>query len=514
MMRHLLILLAAVSLQAQSPNFVLVYLDDLGWTDTSVEMIKGRSDTKSDFYQTPHLERLASQGMVFSSGYSPAPVCTPSRNSMLHGMTPARMHNSVLEPKESVENYQGKITIPQALKQANPDYVTAHFGKWHNPTLPPAKAGYDVSDGPTGNGEGDYLDDMKTFLPEEDPKRIVSLTKKSQDFISEQAKAGKPFFLQLSHYSVHIWHDSFKATRDKYRALPRGKKSLDRDYVPDDEVTESHYKHDWLINYAAMIDDTDRYFGKLLDTIDSLGIADNTYVIFTSDNGGGVRQNLPLRGSKADLTEGGIRVPLVIRGPRIPKGSYCDVPVVGWDFLQTFHDLAGGDARALPAELDGGSLRQVFERGDAGSVVRNTKELIFHFPWYNGEPESSIRSGDYKLLINLDSKEKALFNIRDDIGEAKDLSATQPELASALAARLDAYLKAVDAESVNRLRGYFLDNITKRWLPHEEKRVIELREQAKGGDPLVLKELARVEKYIVWLKEQIVFTKKRMALHE
>jgi hypothetical protein len=190
---------------ANPPNFVIVYVDDLGWTDTAVEMIKGRPDTKSDYYQTPGLLRLARDGMVFSAGYAPAPVCTPSRNSMLHGMTPARMHNSVLEPKESVENYQGKITIPQALKQANPDYVTAHFGKWHNPTLTPKKAGFDVSDGPTGNGEGDYLDDMKTFLPKDDPKRIVSLTHKSQDFIKKQAKAGKPFFLQLSHYSVHIW---------------------------------------------------------------------------------------------------------------------------------------------------------------------------------------------------------------------------------------------------------------------------------------------------------------------
>jgi arylsulfatase A-like enzyme len=513
MKRHLFILLLSASCAlAAPPNFVIVYLDDLGWTDTSVEMIRDKSDTRSDFYQTPNLERLARQGTVFSSGYAPAPVCTPSRNSMLHGMTPARMRNAVLLPKESQENYQGKITIPQALKQADANYVAAHFGKWHNPTLTPKDAGFDVTDGPTGNGEGDYLKDMKTHLPDDDPKRLVSLTQRSKTFIRDQAKAGKPFFLQLSHYSVHIWHDSFKKTREKYRKLPRGEKCLDRDYLPEEQITESHFKHDWILNYAAMIDDTDATFGELLDTIDAHGLADNTYVIFTSDNGGGVRQNLPLRGSKADLTEGGIRVPLVVRGPRVPKGSYCNVPVTGWDFLQTFYELAGGTI-PLPAGLDGGSLKDVFENGDKGKVTRNTEELIFHFPWYNGEPESAIRIGDYKLLKNLDTRKLTLFDLSKDIGEKTDLSGQRPELAASMEQRLEKYLKDVDAETVVRLRGYYLDNITQRWLPHEEKRVVELRAQVAAGDKSQQKELDRVEGYIKWLKQQVIFTNERLELH-
>ena len=184
---HVFLFLIPVSLWAADrtpPNFLLVYIDDLGWTDTSVEMIQGRKDTRSDFYQTPHLERLAREGMVFSSAYAPAPVCTPSRNSMLHGMTPARMLNSTLHVQTSLEEYRGKITLPRALKQADPRYVAAHFGKWHNKTITPSKAGFDISDGPTGNGEGDYMDDMKTHLPENDPKRIVSLTRRSKEFIS------------------------------------------------------------------------------------------------------------------------------------------------------------------------------------------------------------------------------------------------------------------------------------------------------------------------------------------
>ncbi len=290
----------------KAPNFVLVYIDDLGWTDTSVEMMAGRADTRSDFYQTPHLERFAKEGMVFSDAYASAPVCTPSRNAVLHGMTPARLLNSTLNSDVCKEEYRGIITIPQALKKVNSDYVTAHFGKWHISAITPAEAGYDVTDGPTGNGEGDFQDDMKTALPDEDPKRMFSLTERSKTFISEQVEAGRPFFLQLSHYAVHIWHDSLYRTREKYRSLPRSSKARDGDDLPEDRISESAFKHDWLLNYAAMIEDMDRSFGTLLDALEMLGMANNTYVVFTSDNGGGMRGNGPLRGAKADLTEGGI----------------------------------------------------------------------------------------------------------------------------------------------------------------------------------------------------------------
>ena len=167
---------AALCAKPAAPNFILVYIDDLGWADTSVEMIEGRENTRSDFYQTPHLQDMADRGMVFSDAYAPAPVCTPSRNAMLHGMTPARMLNSTLNTDRSFKEYRGKITIPQALKQANPDYITAHFGKWHIPSMKPADAGYDVTEKEkgTGNGEGDYLDDMRTHLPDDDPKRLFS----------------------------------------------------------------------------------------------------------------------------------------------------------------------------------------------------------------------------------------------------------------------------------------------------------------------------------------------------
>lgn len=499
---------------AETPNFVLVYVDDLGWADTSVEMIPGRADTKSDFYQTPNLERFAKEGMVFSDAYAPAPVCTPSRNAMLHGMTPARMLNSTLNTKVSKANYRGKITIPQALKKANPDVVTAHFGKWHIPSITPVAAGYDVTENAkgTGNGEGDYLDDMKTFLPEDDPKRMFSLTERSKEFIAEQVEADRPFFLQLSHYAVHIWHDSLKETRDKYRTLPRPSKAMETDYLPDDQISESAFKHNWLLNYAAMIEDLDRTFGDLLDCLDTFGIADNTVVIFTSDNGGGLRGNRPLRGAKADLTEGGIRVPFVVRGPGVPCGGHCSEPVAGWDLLPTFYELAGG-AEPLPKELDGGSLADVFANGDEGVVERSGNGLVFHFPWYNGEPESAIRQGNFKLLKNLDTGEAALYDLSRDLEEKKDRSEELPELAASMEKGLSHYLEEVGAETVNQLRGYFLHDIETSWLKNAQERVEKLKPAAEAGDAAEQKKLAEAEKYVQWLKEQVVFTRERMEMN-
>ena len=505
----------ALSAKPATPNFVLVYIDDLGWADTSVEMIQGRENTRSDFYQTPHLQRMANEGMVFSDAYAPAPVCTPSRNAMLHGMTPARMLNSTLNTDRSSKEYRGQVTIPQALKQANPDYITAHFGKWHIGSIRPDEAGYDVTENRkgTGNGEGDYMDDMKTFLPEDDPKRIFSLTNITKAFISEQVEAQRPFFVQLSHYSVHIWHDSIVSTREKYRAMPRPMKATDSDYLPEPEISMSAYKHNWLLNYAAMVDDTDRAFGDLLDHLKALGIEENTYVIFTSDNGGGLRGNAPLSGAKGDLTEGGIRVPFVIRGPEVPAGHYCSVPMAGWDLLPTFYDLAGGKAQ-LPEALDGVSIADAFIRGDAAEVHRPGDALIFHFPWYNGEPESSIRRGDYKLLKNLDTQTSALYKLSEDLPERYDLSAFYPEIVATLEQQMMEYLESVGAEQVNELRVGFLKNIEGLWLNRAQERADSYRAAAAAGDSTAKEQLVEAEGYIKWLKQEAIFTRERMGLRK
>ena len=494
-----------------SPNIIVVYIDDLGWTDTSVEMIRGRSDTRSHYYQTPNLQKFAKQGMTFSDAYASAPVCSPSRNSLLFGITPARARKTTLSEIE--QKCVGTLTIPQALKKANPNYKAAHFGKWHNKLITPKAAGYDVTDGPTGNGEGDYLDGRSKLLPENDPKRMFSLTEKSKKFITQQVKNGKPFYLQLSHYAVHIWHNSLKKTREKYLKIKckNPLKVAKWDYKPN-EINESKFKHNWLVNYAAMIDNMDTTFRDLVKTIDKLGIADNTYIIFTSDNGGGVRGNAPLRGAKADLTEGGIRIPMIVRGPGVPADSYTKVPVVQWDFLPTFYALAGG-TKPLPDNLDGGSLVDVFHHGNAGKVKRGTEALVFHFPWYNGEPESAIRIGDYKLLKNLDSLKMQLYNVSKDIEEKNDLSTQHPELVKEYSKRLENYLKKVNAETVTELRKGFLKNLD-RWIPNETAKLAENRKKAAKGDKHAAREVKRLEGYIKWMKGEYKFTEDRIKMHE
>ena len=464
----------SASISGKSPNFVLVYMDDLGWAETSVEMIKGREDTRSDFNRTPNVERLAREGMVLSACYSPSALCAPSRNSLLHGMTPSRLRYTVLSAVEAKKQYLGQITIPQALKKANPNYMTAHFGKWHNESIKPTEAGYDVTDGPNGNGPGDFDDDGKTHLPDDDPKRIFSLTDKSINFIKEQVADESPFYLQLSHYANHIWHDSLKKTREKYKKLPKGKKYEKKDGMPDEEIPLAMYNHGWIINYAAMLDDVDRAFGTLLDAIDKLGIEKETYVIFTSDNGGGFRGNAPLKAGKGSLYEGGIRMPSFVRGPGIKSGSYCQVPIVQWDFLQTFYDLAGG-SELLPEDLDGGSLRDIFERGDRGRVKRKTRDLIFHFPWHTGVAESVIRSGKYKLRKDLDSLEIELFDLDKDLGENNNLAADMPGLVQKLDRKRANYLQKVNAETVTLTRRNYVELLEGGWIENGKDRLAKLQ---------------------------------------
>lgn len=432
------------------PNIILILTDDQGWTDTSVPMMKDRADTKSDFYQTPNLERMAREGMVFSCGYAPAPTCTPTRTSIQFGKTPARLRQTIVN--DVLSKYRGvrckeEIPIPQMIKSAEPAYMTAHFGKWGIDVWTPEQAGYDVTDGHTNNGDGDWLVQKKTPIPEDDPKRIFSVTKRANDFMEQQVKMGRPFFMQVSYYAVHVQHHALKATIDKYRNMPFVSKKIRAD------IDANEMEHNTLrpsskavALYAAMIENLDTGLGMLLEKINELGIKDNTYIIYTSDNGGGFGGNAPLKGGKANLWEGGIRVPTVVCGPQVLKGDYCDTPVAGWDFYSTINDLIGG--KPLPKEYDGGSLRQLFEKGNQGIVNRGTKELIFHFPWYTGVPMSVIRDGDYKLVMNLVTKEVRLYNLADDIGETIDLANKLPKKTDHLYKRLLDYLKQVDAEDI------------------------------------------------------------------
>jgi len=430
------------------PNFILFLVDDLGWTDTSVAMVRGRPESRSDFYRTPALERLARQGIVFSSAYAPAPVCSPTRHSIQFGKTPARLHNTC--HVRGAANCKDEKSIAQMLKEIDPAYATAHFGKWGLSQSPePAHFGYDHSDGKTNNFHGDWrsLRDRRA-LPDDDPKRIFSITRRAVAFIREQAAKGRPFYLQVSHYAVHVQHAALRETIEKYRKLPRGKKCHDADY----QNPPSPLNH-WILEYAAMIENTDSSLGAILDCLDALGIADDTYIIFTSDNGGGFRGNEPLRGGKGECWEGGIRVPMVARGPGIQPGTYCDVPVAGWDFFPTFADLAGGGR--LPPGIDGASLRPLFENRGTGTVERPHDFLLFHYPFWSpfgGKPVSAIRQGDWKLLKMWMTGETLLFNLAEDLGEKKNLASANPRKARELHEMLMTYLREVEAEDWRTVR--------------------------------------------------------------
>ncbi len=458
----------AGSAEKAPPNFLIMYIDDLGWADTSVAMMDGEPLAKSDFYQTPHLERLAERGMRFSNGYSPTPTCTGSRMSIQYGMTSARVQYrnvfDVLSKKQRPDGWDNEISMAAVLKAANKNYITAIFGKGMG-SRRMDHAGYDVTDefdtGANGNGHGTYIDvKNKIPIPDDNPKRIVELTRRSVDFVKEYA-GKRPFYLMVSHYAVHVPFQgspqAIERCRQRWLALGR----------PDVDTTDESYKEtdeyrDW--QYAAMIEEADENLGALLDVLEETGELDNTYIIFTSDNGGGKgwkdengnRFNGPLQEGKRSTFEGGLRVPFVVAGPGIKPGSQCDVPVVQWDFLPTLHDLSGSQA-PLPAGVDGGSLRDVFERGNDGAVSRGAPGLIFHYTCHYHPPISVIRIGDYKLMRHLNSGEMKLFNVAEDYVEECDLAAEMPEKVAEMNRIRQQYIEEVDGGTMKEVYAAYQD---------------------------------------------------------
>ncbi len=417
---------------SNKPNFILFLSDDQGWVDTSLQLMENRPDSKSNIYRTPNLERLASQGMRFSNAYAGGPICSPTRHSIQFGLTPARTHTTTHAGLMPMNN--DRVTLPEMIKGADPDYVTAHFGKWHIKRSP-EDMGYDVTDGSNTNGDGNThkVNGKRVPLPDDNPKQIFSVAKKANQFMEQQVKAGRPFYLQLSHYAPHVQHAALKSTISKYQKL-----------IPGDDPD--------LELYAAMIEDLDTGLGLLLDKVDKLGITENTYIIYVSDNGGGFRGNLPLQEGKGSLMEGGIRVPMVVRGPGIKPNSFCDVPVVCWDFFPTISDLIG-NKNPLPEEMDGGSLRPLFENGGKGEVKRPYDFMVFHFPEWTLS-YSAIRKGDYKLVKCWDNVNLLMFDLSEDIEESKNLAYVKPEIAEELHNDLMDYLKTADAEDPLRGREF------------------------------------------------------------
>ena len=453
----LFILTTAPLTAAERPNFIIIYVDDLGWADTSVQMMDSDPESASDFHQTPHLEKLAQRGMKFSCAYAPAPTCTPSRKSIQFGKTPGRLGytfvHDVLALQKQLE-WKDEVSLADVLKAADKEYITAHFGKgMGNERMD--TIGYEVTDeidgnATNGNFHGEYISlKNRTSLPADNPKRMASLQKSSVEFINEHS-GKRPFFMMVSHYAVHVPHAAREDLIEKYRKLPRGKYLTDADYLPAAEISKSMKISHWRLQYAAMLDEVDQGLGAIVDAVESSGETDNTYIIFTSDNGGGLNPNGTLRGGKANLYEGGLRVPFVVAGPGVRKGVQCDVPIAQWDLLPTLHDYAMSK-EPLPENLDGGSLRSLFENGDTGFIDRPVDGFVFHYPCYFAPPLSVIRVGDYKLMEHLLTGEQKLFNVATDYYEQQNLIKDLPAKAAELKAVMSEYLDGIDAEDIQEV---------------------------------------------------------------
>ncbi len=428
---------AAAEAKSSRPNFIVILSDDQSWVGTSQRMIPGNPETASDYFRTPAIERLAEQGMVFSSGYSPAPFCCPTRRSLQVSQTPAR-HEYQADREGWPAVYRQQLNIPRMLKSADPRYRAAHFGKWDHryDNVSPANQGYDVSDGLTGNATGTGRDAGDAAL-HQDPKRVVSVTDRACAFLEEQAREARPFYLQVSHYAVHLAIQHSAAAMERTKSLKPGKKHK-------------------LETFAAMTDDLDAGIGRLMEKVRALGLLENTFVFFLSDNGGrtslpgskdlGLGLNHPLRGGKAGMYEGGIRVPFIVLGPGVKAGSVSNVPVTGLDFLPTMAELAGYQP-ALPATIDGGSMASVLRNAGVGEVKRSRPYLIFHQA-YDRNAQSALRWGDLKLVKTWKTGKLELFDLSNDLSEANDLSAKMPEKTKELDQTLTAFLTQVKATTV------------------------------------------------------------------
>lgn len=431
----ILIYIPSVIQAADQPNFVVILTDDQSWVGSSVQIIPGDERTQSDYFQTPNIERLAQMGMRFTQGYAPAASCCPTRRAIQTGQFPARhVYHSDREGWKG--RYREQLNIPRMLKAINPDYATAHFGKWDHryDGLSPQKQGYDVSDGVTGNGEGGA---RGTGGPaaKNDPKKIDAITDRALRFLSKRHADRNPFYLQVSHYAVHL--DVFY----KQETL--------------DEVNQKSNpgKKHTMPEFAAMTSDLDTGVGRILDKLMELDLLSDTYVIFMSDNGGRttipdatkseIPRNAPLRNGKHSLYEGGLRVPFIVLGPQVPPNSVCTVPVTGVDLLPTFADLAGFQGE-LPSNIDGGSMRSLLHNGGKGEVRRLNPFLVFHQA-ADREPISAIRFGDFKLVKTWNKDRLELFDLSADLSEKHDLSPKMPHKTTEMHSLLTGFLDDVGA---------------------------------------------------------------------
>ncbi len=424
---------AQSSAAQERPNIVFMLSDDQAWYGLSVQMHPDMPNSRSDFYRTPHLEELASQGMRFSAAYSPSTVCAPTRASLQTGKSPAQNqwtkaapiltvadNTRMIPPADPDRNLpDDEITIGELLQDAG--YATAHYGKWHLSGGGPGNHGYDEHDGNTSNG------DAAPFNEPDNPGDVVGMSKRALAFMEEARDGGKPFFVQISYYPLHYPENASPDAVAAYQNRRRG-------IIHND------------VQRAAITENLDMGVGVIMDGLDRLGLRDTTYLIYMGDNGANGPAGAPVARGKGTVSEGGIRAPLIIRGPGVEPDSFSAVRMVGFDLFPTYAEWAG--VEELPANIEGGSIASVLENGGVGEIERPREQQVFHFPHYQsfGGPQTAILLGDMKLIKYYETGETRLYNIVDDIGETNDLSIALPKQAAELEALMGEHLAAIDAQ--------------------------------------------------------------------
>ncbi|MBD3242702.1 MAG: sulfatase-like hydrolase/transferase [Chitinivibrionales bacterium] len=447
------------------PNILFILIDDMGWADIGCY--------GSSFYETPNLDRLSREGMLFTDAYASCPVCSPTRASILTGKYPATVGVTQFIGGHTVGRLcdvpyhhclpMQEISLAAALRSGG--YQTWHVGKWHlgGRLTWPDRHGFDVNIGGCDWGlphhgyfspwhmptlddgpEGEYLTDRLT----DEAIRLI-----------EKREKTRPFFLNLWHYAVHTPIQSPQALIDKYTAKAR---DLGLDKAPtfeDGNLFPCQHKMEQRIRrrlvqsdpaYAAMVENLDTNVGRVLDCLADEGLADNTIVVFTSDNGGlstaegAPTTNAPLAEGKGWMYEGGTREPLLVRWPAVvAPGSRCEVPTTSPDFYPTFLEAAG--LPLLPEQhCDGVSILPLLH-GES-SLPRDA--IFCHYPHYSnqgGTPGCSVRMGDYKLIEFFEDGALELYNLRTDIAEEHNLAEQEPERADSMRERLRLWRQRVGA---------------------------------------------------------------------
>ena len=458
------------------PNILLIFADDLGWSDLGCY--------GSERFETPHLDRLSAGGMRFTQGYAAAPICSASRAALLTGNSSARnrfefvvkdapgsqkVPAPLLAPPFTINLSRDAETIAESLAKVG--YRTGFFGKWHlnahhkrylgwSPTHGPMTQGFDTAVEDFGSHPYSYWRKGKlarSFL-ELPAGRYPDdgVTRRAIEFL--KAKHDKPFFLMVSHFFVHDPnHTRVKWRYDKYIKT-----------VPDSSRRET------LAHYGSMVSTLDHHVGELLAALKATGQRDSTVVVFTSDNGGhpNYAGNAPLRGSKWNLYEGGVRVPFIVRWPGITApGTTCKTPVWSPDLFPTFAEIGGSDSSSA---RDGTSMVSMIR--DSGSGLPQ-RPMVWHFPYYHPErrypqrrdeigvddgetsktkPQTAIRVGDWKLIHFFENSVDELYNVERDPSESEDLSQRHPAKTSQLRKQLMDYLSEVNARLPAKNPGYRL----------------------------------------------------------